>query len=113
MQDLMRELHEKISLLDLAVSSLKERGRVRAETERAYRMALSKRLLQLRTEKQPVTHLADIVRGEEEVSRLRFERDIAESLYDSAKQAIYSYKLQIQLLNTQIGREYGRPHDVG
>lgn len=107
MQDLMREQREKLDLLNQAVSSLKERGSLRAETEKAYRVALSKRLAQLRADKQPVTHLSDIARGEEEIAQLRLNRDLADVLYKSAQEAINNYKLQIRIIEAQIQREYG------
>lgn len=107
MQDLVQEQREKINLLNQAVMSLKERGTARAKAEQAYRVALSQRLAQLRAEKQPVTHLSDIARGEENIAKLRLERDLADVLYNSAQEAINNYKLQIRIIEAQIQREYG------
>lgn len=56
---------------------------------------------------QPVTHLLDIAKGEEDIAKLRMERDIAESLYDSAVEAINAQKLKIRILEGQLSREWG------
>ena len=89
--ELWDEIMTEQALLDRAVQELKPRGRKKAETEREYRMALSKRLTVLRAEGQPVTHLLDI----------------AESLYDSAVEAINAQKLKIRILEGQLSREWG------
>lgn len=105
--ELWDEIMTEQALLDRAVQELKPRGRKKAETEREYTMALSKRLTVLRAEGQPVTHLLDIAKGEEDIAKLRMERDIAESLYDSAVEAINAQKLKIRILEGQLSREWG------
>ena len=105
--ELWDEIMTEQALLDRAVQELKPRGRKKAETEHEYRMALSKRLTVLRAEGQPVTHLLDIAKGEEDIAKLRMERDIAESLYDSAVEAINAQKLKIRILEGQLSREWG------
>lgn len=94
-------------LLGKAVTEMTQRSKDRAEKEFKYKTALSKRLLELRAEGQAVTHLADIARGEPEIAQLRLERDIAEGLYDSSKEAINMYKIRIRVLENQYAREWG------
>lgn len=105
--ELWDEIKTDLALLDRAVRELKPRGKAKAEKEHAYRLALSKRLTVLRAEGNPVTHLADIARGEPEIARLRMERDIAESLYESAQESINVQKLKIRILESQLSREWG------
>ena len=105
--ELWQEIQAELMLLDRAVKELKSRGRHKAETEHAYRMALSKRLTELRAAGQPVTHLLDIAKGEEAIARLRLERDIADSLYESAQEAINVQKLKLRILEGQLSREWG------
>lgn len=107
--NLWNEINAEITLIDRAITELKERGRVRAETEYKYRMALSKRLTALRAEGNPVTHLADIAKGEPVIAKLRLERDIAESLYESCSEAINVYKIKIRVMENQLSREWGNP----
>lgn len=100
-------IEEELKLLDAAVKALKPRGQKKAQTENDYRVALSKRLLELRAAGQPVTHLLEIAKGEPEIAQLRLERDIAESLYESAQEAINVQKLKIRVLENQLSREWG------
>ena len=79
-----------------------------AKKEYKYRTALSKRLVELRATGQPVTHLADIARGEETIAKLRFERDIAEGLKNSAEKGTDFYKLYARLMEAQTQREWGQ-----
>ena len=95
------------NLLELAVTEMTKRSKDRAEKEYRYKTALSKRLVELRAEGQAVTHLADIARGEPEIAKLRLDRDIAEGLYDSSKEAINMYKIRIRVLENQYAREWG------
>lgn len=78
-----------------------------AVKEYEYRTAFSKRLLERRAEGQPVTHLADIVKGEPDIAKLRFDRDIAEGLMQSAEKGTDFYKLYARLMEGQMQREWG------
>jgi hypothetical protein len=93
--------------LEVAVVEMSKRSIDLARKEYSYRVALSKRLTELRAEGQPVTHLADIAKGEEKVANLRSERDIARGLFDSSKEAINMYKLRIKVLESEYEREWG------
>ena len=102
------EIEKYNNMLELAVTEMKSRSKKLAESEYYYRMALSKRLTELRAEGQAVTHLADIARGEPEIAKLRLNRDIAEGLYDSSQEAINIYKIKIRVLENQYAREWGQ-----
>lgn len=102
--------HEIEEIMDKAEKSLSEYKKLQkdyAEKEYKYRTALSKRLLERRAEGQPVTHLADIVKGEPDIAKLRFDRDIAEGLKNSAEKGTDFYKLYARLMDGQIQREWG------
>lgn len=105
--ELWQEIMDEQRLLDRAVRELKPRGKKLAQAEHDYRVALSKRLLILRAEGNAVTHLADIAKGEPEIAELRLQRDIAESLYQSAQESINVQKLKIRILEGQLSREWG------
>ena len=96
--DLVTEIANRTKLLDAAVKQLGTRGRAFAEAERDYKIALAKKILEMRDKGTPVTIISDLCRGEKEIARLRFERDCA---------AINSYKLQLRLLDAQLQREWG------
>ena len=91
---------------------MKKRSKDLAQKEYLYRMALSKRLTELRADGQPVTHLADIARGEPNIAKLRLDRDIEKGLYDSSQEAINVYKLKIRILENQYAREWGQVKNV-
>lgn len=105
--DLMQELWQKSKLLDAAIGELKSRGKAYAQAERDYRVELSKQILMERDKGTPVTIISDICRGDQEIARMKFERDVAETVYKSAIEAINGYKLQIRILDAQIEREWG------
>jgi len=105
--ELYTELRGKLSYLSACIDRLRERGKDYGAAERDYKMALSKRILQLRDQKIPVTIISDICRGEADIARLRFKRDVAEVQYKAAQEVINSTKLEIRIIENQIGREYG------
>jgi len=106
MQDLINELNLHRGNLNLAIKELKTRGQAKAKAERDYRVALAKEMLKLRAEGTPVTIISDLCRGNEKIATLKMKRDIADSLYDSCYQAIYNYKLNIDIIQNQINATY-------
>ena len=104
--ELIQEIGVKTALLDKAISQLGVRGKAYAQAECDYRVALSKKMLEYRADGMPVTIISDICRGLPDIARLRLERDIALTVYESAKEAINGYKLQIKILDAQVEREW-------
>ena len=103
--------HEIEETMQKAEKSLAENKRLNEEYARKeyiYRTALSKRLLQRKTEGYAVTNLSDIVRGEEDIAKLKFERDVAEGLKNSAEKGTDFYKLYAKLMEAQTSREWGQ-----
>ena len=104
--ELVQEMKQNITLLDAANASLPNRGRLFAKAEHDYSVAKSKEILIERANGTPVTILLEIVKGKPEIARLRMERDIAERMYESCREAINSYKLKIKIISGQIEREW-------
>ena len=105
---LMEKIQEYEGLLDKAVPEFKKRGLEKAEAEKKYRIALAKEFLMLRDQGEKVTIMSDLARGKEEIAELKFQRDVAETLYESAKEAIMIYKKQIDTLMTIYKAEWGQ-----
>lgn len=105
MQELYNELTILRNDLNKAITILKERGQAKAIAERDYRVAVAKEILILRDEKIPVTIINDLVRGNEEIAELKLKRDVAETLYETAMQYIYSNKLNIGIVERQMEAE--------
>ncbi len=101
------DIEKEIENLNKTLSEYKKYQKDYAVKERDYRVALSKRLLELRAEGQAVTHLADIARGMKDIAELRFRRDIAEGLVRSAEEGINFYKLKIREMESQYNKEWG------
>lgn len=102
------EIQEVLNKAEQSLSEYKRCQKDYAVKEYKYRTELSKRLLERRAEGQAVTHLADIVRGEKDIAKLRFDRDIAEGLKNSAEKGTDFYKLYARLLEAQFSREWGQ-----
>lgn len=105
MQDLYLELQGLRNTLNLAIAKLKTRGQEKALAEAEYRKALAKKILEERTQGTPVTIINDICRGDEEIAKLKLNRDIAETLYETALQKIYATKLEIDIVSKQMEAE--------
>jgi hypothetical protein len=105
-QDLIIEMQNKVAMLDKALQQLGNRGRTFAQSEMDYRIALAQKIVTERDKGVPVTIISDICRGDRNIAKLKFERDVAETVYKSALEAINAYKLQIRILENQIDREW-------
>lgn len=105
--ELWQQITDLNDLLSKAISELKERGRNYAFAYRNYRVLLAQELLRLRADGMPVTIAYDVARGKEEIASAKEQEIITESLYESCKEAINAYKLQIRILENQYQREWG------
>lgn len=104
-----QDIEVAMNELQQTLKSYKEYQKDYAKKEYVYRIALSKELVRLRAEGQAVTHLSDIARGLPKIAKLRYERDIAEGLVNSASEGINFYKLKIRELEAEYNREYSNP----
>ncbi len=62
-------------------------ARKRAEAEQRYRVALAKRIVAAHGEGVAWSVASDVARGDEEVARLRYERDVADGVAEAISQA--------------------------
>lgn len=104
-QDLWLEITELRETLSLAINKLKERGQKKAKAEQDYRVELRKIILEERQNGTPVTIISDICRGHRDIAKLKFDRDIAEVLYDTVQQKIYATKLELGIVERQLEAE--------
>lgn len=105
-QDLINEVKREMDTLSAACVELRKRGENKANTEREYRVALAEKILIERTNGTPVTIISDICRGDRQIAKLKYERDIADTLYDTCKEGINATKLRLKIMENQIDREY-------
>ena len=94
-----------IKELNQAKLLFKERGFVLADCERMYRIAKARKILEYRAEGMAVTLITDLVRGNEDIAELAFNRDCAEVSFKSLTEAINILKLQLKVNETDIENE--------
>lgn len=102
-----QEIEEKCKMLDKAINDLAKNGYDLADKERKYKIEVNKKALELRADDMPVTLINQIIYGYEEISKLRFERDIAQVKYNANLEYINTIKLQIRVLENQYNKEWG------
>lgn len=100
------DIEETMSNALKSLTEYKNYAKDYARKEQIYRVALSKRLMKRKVEGYAVTNLSDIVRGEEDIAKLKYERDIAEGLMKSAEKGTDFYKLYAKLMEAQTSREW-------
>lgn len=106
--DLLNELNMLTNQLSEAIKIMARYGREKAEAEQNYKIALRQEALKLRAEKEMAVTLIDkVVYGSPDVADKRFKRDVAEAMYDTAKENINVLKLKTRILETQLKLEFG------
>jgi hypothetical protein len=109
--DLVNELFSKTKMLTPAIKRLAEEGERYAAAERDYKIKLRQEALRLREGEMAIGMIDKTVYGIPEVANLRFERDVAESLYKTALEYLNTLKLEIRVIQTQLEKEW--THDQG
>lgn len=104
--DLVNELFNKTKMLTPAIKRLAEEGRQLAVKERDYKIALRQNALKLRESEMAIGMIDKTVYGIPEVANLRFERDVADTLYKVALEYLNTLKLEIRVLQSQLDKEW-------
>lgn len=101
MNNNQQEVVQTVQQLKLATERLSEAtkevfrlAKDRANSEREYRMALSKEIMTLRASNVQATLIPDLARGN--VSELKFKRDLAMEVHRSAMSSIGALQVEIQ-----------------
>ena len=107
--DLIMDIQALIAKLNTSIKMLRKTGTEYAEAERDYKIILSQESLRLKDGGMAVTLIDKVVYGKKNVAEARFRRDVAETTYKANLESINVLKLQIKILDNQIGREWGTP----
>lgn len=83
--DAHAQLAERSAVQQAAEKQVQVAYKDHAQKERAYRVALAKKITELRAEGVSVTLAQDLARGDERIADLRMRRDIAEGVVEAAK----------------------------
>ena len=111
--DLINDIQMLMEELTISIKKLRQTGNALAEAERDYKITLRTEALKLREDKKlPVTLIAQIIYGVPEVAKLRFERDVAETIYNTNQEHINCTKLKMRILESQIQREWGGGNEI-
>jgi hypothetical protein len=106
-QDLVLKLREARNKLIDTVDDMKSTGRYLATAERDYRIALRKEVLRLHIDDGVAwTSCDSLAKGEDNVAKLRFKRDVYKSDYETAQELIMQIKLEIRLLESEIRQDW-------
>lgn len=104
--DLYNELMNKIQELNISIKKLRETGTEYAEAERDYKILLRQECLKLRDDGMAIGMIDKTCYGIPSVAEARFKRDVKEAIYQANQEAINSIKLQIRVIENQLGREW-------
>lgn len=104
--DLYQELQSKTRQLDVSIKQLRLSGINYAQAEKDYKILLRMECLKLRDDGMAIGLIDKTCYGIPEVAEAKFKRDAAEAVYKANMEAINSIKLQMRLLENQIGREW-------
>lgn len=105
--DLVNELQAKIKQLEISVKELRKSGTNYAKAERDYKILLRQECLKLRDEGMAIGMIDKTCYGVPSIAEARFQRDVAQTIYQANQEAINTLKLQLRLIENQISREYG------
>ena len=105
--DLMNELQSKIKQLEISLKELRTSGTNYAKAERDYKILLRQECLKLRDDGMAIGMIDKTCYGIPSVAEARFQRDVAQTIYQANQEAINTLKLQLRLIENQIGREFG------
>ena len=104
--DLLNELQIKTKQLEMSIKTLRKSGSNYAQAERDYKVLLRQECLKLRDEGMAIGMIDKTCYGIPSVAEARFKRDVAEAVYKANLEAINSIKLQMRLIENQLGREW-------
>lgn len=104
--DLVEELINLQKQLEISVKQLRKTGGEYATAYTDYRIALAKKLVEVRDNGTPVTLCSDLARGDTYVAKCKFEEISKEAIYKANLESINSLKLRIKILQNQIDKEW-------
>lgn len=101
-QEIMDQIKEAKNELSTLNSKLFNAGREKEYTERAYRVALAKKLLELRAQKCTTAIINDIARGDSKISELRLKRGLAENKFNVIKDVLQNKRMELDCLRSLL-----------
>lgn len=100
------KIMDEVAIMEQALRELGKRGKLYAQSEHDYKVAMAIEILKLRDEGKPATLVLQLCYGTPSIAKLRLDRDIAETMYKSALEAINVKKLKIRIMENQYDKEW-------
>ena len=104
--DLITRIQNLVGEMGQYIKGLQNWGLKKAQAEQNYQTVLSQEVLKERDKGTAIGVIQLIVKGKKEVAEKRFERDMAEVMYQVAQEKINVAKLELRLLDSQAQREW-------
>lgn len=104
--DLISAIDKLSEDLDAALEDQEKKGKTLAEADAQYNALLHSKALQEKDSGTPVTFITQFIKGDKDVAELRMKRDIAEVMYDAAKDRTVNLRAELKICNDQAQREW-------
>lgn len=98
LSEIIQEMRHTKNRMDKVIKEVYKQAKLKDAAEREYRQSLAQAILKLKAEGVQATLIPDIARGQ--TADLKFSRDIAKSLYDSARDSMETLRTEASLLQT-------------
>ena len=86
--------------LNSGVDIIVQKAKEYAQAERDYRMALSIKIVELKTQRMPVSIINDVARGSKNVVNLKFNRDLALETYKASRDMLNALGTEVSSLQS-------------
>lgn len=104
--DLYNAWAEDRQLMFDSQQKLKRLGETKARAEAEYQKVKARVAFRMKADGYSASMIQTVIKGDEEVNTALMRRDCAESEYESEKEALNVYKLDLRVVEAQIEREY-------
>ena len=101
-QEIIDSMNKCLRAMQQGNVQYKTLGLKKMKAEHDYRIALQKEIARLKIEGTKVTLIPDLARGNEEVARLRLERDTADVSYETCRNSLRYYEKELETLRSQL-----------
>lgn len=98
LSEIIMEMRNVKTRLDGAIKEVYKQAKAKDKAEHEYRIALAQEILKLKADGMQATLIPDVARGN--TADLKFARDSAKSLYDSARDSMETLRTEATLLQT-------------
>lgn len=101
--EVIKSLNKAYSALYLATEQMIDLAIKEAETEREYKVAFAKEILQLKSENQSITLIPKLAEGNKFVADFKFQYNVASEIYRIHRAKIDSYKTAVNRFQSELG----------